>query len=273
MTAQNYIHGYRDPENQRLLDQARTLVELLHHDTAYPAGCTVLEAGCGTGAQTLTLAQRSPGARFTSVDISATSLALATRRAVEAGVKNVTFAHADLRALPFAPASFDHAFVCFVLEHLPDPLAALVALRQCLKPGATLTVIEGDHGSTLFHPDSAAAHLAIQCQVRLQHDAGGDALIGRRLYPLLVAAGFDDVQVSPRFVYADASRPAMVDGFTRKTFIAMVEGVRDAAVAAKLITADQFDAGVQALHRTAEADGVFCYTFFKGVARSGLSAR
>jgi hypothetical protein len=28
---------------------------------------------------------------------------------------------------------------------------------------------------------------------------------------------------------------------------------------------ERFDAGVRALYRTAEADGVFCYTFFKGV--------
>ena len=36
-------------------------------------------------------------------------------------------------------------------------------------------------------------------------------------------------------VYADASRPQLVDGFTRKTFNAMVEGVRDEAIARGLI--------------------------------------
>jgi hypothetical protein len=70
-------------------------------------------------------------------------------------------------------------------------------------------------------------------------------------------------------VYVDSSRPAWIDGFTNKTFIAMVEGVRDDAVAAGLISADLFDAGVRDLRRTTEADGVFCYTFFKGVARKG----
>lgn len=270
-----YIHGYHDQEHQRLLDQAQSLVELLHHDTTYPPGSTVLEAGCGTGAQTLTLARRSPGAHFTCVDISAPSLAQAQARADTAKLPNVSFTQADLRALPFAPASFDHVFVCFVLEHLPDPVAVLHALRQRLRPGGTITVIEGDHGSTFFHPDSAAAQLAIQCQVRLQHDAGGDALIGRRLQPLLSAAGFEAVQVSPRMVYADASRPSMVDGFARKTFIAMVQGVREAALAAHLATAEQFDAGLQALHRTTERDGAFCYSFFKAVARCGpeVSAR
>ena len=99
-------------------------------------------------------------------------------------------------------------------------------------------MIEGDHGSTYFHPDSAAARAAIQCLVELQRAAGGNALIGRRLYPLMVAAGFDEVRVSPRMVYVDASRPDLVDGFTRKTFTAMIEGVREPAIAAGLIDAD-----------------------------------
>jgi cyclopropane fatty-acyl-phospholipid synthase-like methyltransferase len=54
-----YVHGYDPRENLRLQDQASTLVELLHSDTAYPAGSSVLEAGCGVGAQTITLAANS----------------------------------------------------------------------------------------------------------------------------------------------------------------------------------------------------------------------
>jgi len=260
-----YVHGYRPRENERLQDQAGTLVELLHADTAYPAGSRVLEAGCGVGAQTVTLAGRSPDARFMSVDLSAASLAEAERRIGRAGLTNVELLQADIFALPFEPGSFDHAFVCFVLEHLSRPVAALTILRELLRPGGTITVIEGDHGSAYFHPDSPDAHAAIQCQVRLQRQAGGNALIGRQLYPLLVEAGFDAVHVSPRMVYADSSRPELADGFTRKTFTAMIEGVREPALAAGLIEPERFDAGIRALYRTTKADGVFCYTFFKGV--------
>lgn len=102
----------------------------------------------------------------------------------------------------------------------------------------------------------------------LQRLAGGDALIGRRLYPLLVSAGFEGIHVSPIMVYVDASRPDLVEGFTRRTFTAMVEAVRSAAIAAGAIDPEQFDAGIRALHRTTAADGVFCYTFFKGLART-----
>jgi SAM-dependent methyltransferase len=264
-----YVHGYLPRENERLQDQAGALVELLHSDTAYPRGSAVLEAGCGVGAQTVTLARRSPDARFTSIDISADSIAEARRRADRARLANVELRQGDIFDLPFETESFDHVFVCFVLEHLSRPVEALVALNRLLRPGGTTTVIEGDHGSAYFHPDSPAAHAAIACQVELQRRAGGNALIGRQLYPLMDEAGLDAVHVSPRMVYVDSSRPELVDGFTRRTFTAMIEGVREPAIAAGLIEPSSFDAGVRALHRTTEADGVFCYTFFKGVGRKG----
>src|ERR1700722_16456384 len=62
---EQYVHGYQDAENVRLHDQASTLVGLLHEGTGYPQGSLVLEAGCGVGAQTVTLAARSSGARIT----------------------------------------------------------------------------------------------------------------------------------------------------------------------------------------------------------------
>jgi hypothetical protein len=171
--------------------------------------------------------------------------------------------------LPFGPESFDHVFVCFVLEHLSQPVEALAILKGLLRAGGTMTVIEGDHGSAHFHPDSSAAHAAIECQVELQRLAGGNALIGRQLYPLMVESGLEAVHVSPRMVYVDSSRPDLVDGFTRKTFTAMIEGVRESAIKAGIADPEVFDAGVRDLYRTAEADGVFCYTFFKGVGEKG----
>ena len=266
MIKNDYVHGYTPREETRLLDQANTLTELLHSDTIYPPGSTVLEVGCGVGAQTVILAKNSPQARITSIDISDESLAAAKKRVEDAGFTNVVFQRADIFNLPFAACSFDHVFVCFVLEHLPNPDAALLKLKDVLKPGGSMTVIEGDHGSAYFHPDSAEARRAIQCLVDIQAKLGGNSLIGRRLFPLLTSAGFRDVRVSPRMVYADSSRPKWVEGFTRNTFTAMVEGVREQALGMGLMDEQAWDKGIRDLYRTAGADGTFVYTFFKGLA-------
>ncbi|MEU9498814.1 methyltransferase domain-containing protein [Streptomyces sp. NPDC048196] len=262
-----YVHGYSPREARRLGDQAETLAALLHAGTAYEPGSRVLEAGCGVGAQTVHLVRSSPGAQIVAVDRSEESLAQArAHMAAQAPAAPVTWHHADLRQLPYSDASFDHAFTCFVLEHLQDPAQALAELRRVLRPGGTLTVIEGDHGSALFHPASRHAQAVIDHQVRLQSAAGGNALIGRELHPLLAQAQFAAITVRPRTVYADATRPALVDGFTRKTFIAMIESVRDEALSAGLTTTAAWNRGITDLHRTTDPNGTFHYTFFKATA-------
>lgn len=260
-----YVHGYSAREKERLRDQANTLSDLLHHDTRYSDGSRVLEAGCGVGAQTVPLARNSPGALFTAIDLSAQSLEQARQAVAEQQLANVRFQQADMFDLPFGDHAFDHVFVCFVLEHLPNPLQALTCVRRVLKPGGTITVIEGDHDSAYFHPDSHSAREAIRCLVTLQAQYGGNACIGRQIFPLLRQASFANVQVSPRLVYVDASRPAWVEGFTKNTFTAMVAGVREEALAVGLMSAQSWDDGIRALYRTTEPDGTFCYTFFKGV--------
>ena len=68
----------------------------------------------------------------------------------------------------------------------------------------------------------------------------------------------------PRMVYVDASRPVLVEGFTRLTFTAMVEGVKDSAIEQGMISPEEWDRGIQDLYRTCEPDGVFCYTILQG---------
>ncbi len=264
----SYVHGRSDRESVRLHDQASGLGILLHEGTRYPPGSTVLEAGCGVGAQTLLLAGNSPGAHFVSVDISQESLARARDRVSAEGLTNVTFRHADICNLPFPAGSFDHVFVCFTLEHIPDPLLALGNLKSVLRPKGTITAIEGDHGTAVFYPDTPAAHHVIDCLVMLQRQAGGNAHIGRELEHLLKEAGFVDVQVSPRQTYASAGIPRSSEA-VKSIFIAMIEGVRNQAIEKGLTDPEAWDRGIRDLYRTTEQDGMFCYTFFKATGTRG----
>ncbi|RPJ50357.1 MAG: methyltransferase domain-containing protein [Methanobacteriota archaeon] len=259
-----YIHGRSKRESERLSYQAGRLADILHHGTRYPPGSRVLEAACGVGAQTAILAVGSPEAEFVSIDLSSDSLSVAKERIDTAGLSNVTFQQADIYNLPFESESFDHVFICFLLEHLADPLRALKGARDVLRPGGTVTVIEGDHGSAFFYPDSKDARQVIGGLVDLQKEMGGNALIGRELWHLVNDAGFSSVNVSPRCVYADAGHPDAVEG-VRKIFIAMVEGVGAEAVHRGLVDREAWNAGIRDLHRTTEAGGTFSYTFFKAV--------
>ena len=185
MDSSKYVHGYSDREALRLNDQAETLDNIIHTDTLFPNDSLILEAGCGVGAQTKIIAPKNPYSKFISVDLSVDSVREAEELIKSLNIKNVEFKQADIYNLPFKDMTFDSAIICFVLEHLHNPSRALEEIKRVLKKQGTIIVIEGDHGSTFFYPDSNYAHSAIDCQIQLQRKNGGNSNIGRELYPLL----------------------------------------------------------------------------------------
>ena len=67
-------------------------------------------------------------------------------------------------------------------------------------------------------------------------------------------------------IYVDSSKPDLVEGFTKNTFIAMVEGVKEQAMRSRLMEEADWDQGIRDLYRTTGENGTFIYTFFKGKA-------
>jgi SAM-dependent methyltransferase len=97
----------------------------------------VLDAGCGTGEQTLGLVRAFPELDITGVDISEASI----RRAAELSAKHglrATFRAADILGDLRELGSFDLVVSVGVVHHLTDPALALRNLRAVAEPGARL---------------------------------------------------------------------------------------------------------------------------------------
>ena len=262
-----YVHGYSERETQRLYEQAEILEAIIHAGTRFGAGQHVLEAGCGVGAQTRLLLGHSPDAKYTCIDISEKSLASAARLKQQPGFENVTFQQENITQLSFTDETFDHVFVCFVLEHLSDPVAALVELKRVLKPGGTITVIEGDHGSCFWYPETAESVAAWNGLIDAQRQHGHDPNIGRRLTPLLMQAGLKLTSCEPAWLYADALKPALRDGMVDHIIVPMVQSAEQQILADGLVDKDIYQQGIADLSRVDEIeDGTFFYTWFKAVA-------
>ncbi len=262
-----YVHGYSEREAKRLYEQAEILEDILHAGTSFPANATVLEAGCGVGAQTRLLVRRSPGAVFTCIDISEKSLATANRLKEKTGFRNVTFRREDVTRLRCAEEIFDHVFVCFVLEHLDAPIAALKELRRVLRTGGTITVIEGDHGSCFWHPETPESVAAWNGLITAQRNIGHDPNVGRRLTPLLTEAGFKLRTCEPAWLYADRQKPALRNGMVDHIIVPMVQSAERQILTDKLVPKEVYEKGIADLSRVDAMDeGTFFYTWFKAVA-------
>src|SRR5713226_3662623 len=145
----DYVHGYSAREGARLADQAATLTELLHAGTHYFPGSRVLEAGCGTGAQTVILAGHSPQADFTCIDVSRRSLAVAARQVRRSGCANVTFP-ARRHLQPAVPAVI-----------LRSRLRVLRA-GACQRPGRSARgAADGPEARRLDHGDRGRSRLGV----------------------------------------------------------------------------------------------------------------
>ncbi len=99
-----------------------------------PAGMTILDAGCGTGYNSLTLALANPGATVVGVDLSAASIDLAKQRLAYHGIENTQFYALSIEELPSLGMQFDYINADEVLYLLPDPQAGLAAMKAVLKP-------------------------------------------------------------------------------------------------------------------------------------------
>ena len=115
--------------------------QLLQHGGIEP-GMTVLDAACGTGAATLSAAERvRPGGRVVAVDFSPEMLALASEKASRRALLNIDWRLEDVTALDLPPESFDAVLCLFALCNVADMSALTASLWRLVRPGGRLVIV------------------------------------------------------------------------------------------------------------------------------------
>lgn len=149
-----YVHGFSADEQARLAHQARFLEAEVYRDIHFEQVEHVLEVGCGVGAQTEILLRRFPDLSITGIDFSERQLSTARARlqGLSLAEGRVTLHQMDAANLGFTSAHFDGAFLCWILEHVPEPEHVLAEVRRVLKPGARVYATEVMNASFFMSP-------------------------------------------------------------------------------------------------------------------------
>lgn len=175
----------------------------------------LLDAGCGPG--TITAALGDIVAKVIGIDIEPKAIAAANGRAVKTGLTNVTFAEADMTALPFEDGTFDAVFFHAVLYHQSQAMLTrtLAEARRVLRPGGFVATRDADVGGNVLHPEIDGVRLALDLWQRwYEHDDAAALRFGRRQGSILRAHGFTPVWAGASYVNHSADAASRSEAVT-----------------------------------------------------------
>lgn len=159
-------------------------------------GLSLLDIGCGPGSVTLDLAKCVAPGRVVGVDSSETAVTAADDATRARGAGNVAFRTADVYGLPFEPGTFDVVHAHQVLQHLPDPVAALKAMSRMCAPEGLVAVRDADYRSMAWFPEVPGLERWLAIYRAMAKANGGEPDAGRYLRSWARAAGLKDARVT-----------------------------------------------------------------------------
>ncbi len=265
-----YLHGDRPEEEGRLRHQAEFLARLVHERLPFTGCKRLLEVGCGVGAQSAILLRSFPGLHVTGVDVNPSQIAAATTataRDPDLAARS-EFVAMDAQDLRYGPAAFDGAFLCWILEHLPDPRRALAEVKRVLAPGAPIVCTEVVIGTLWLDPYGPDLASFWRAYGEHQTALGGDPSVGAKLGDLLSSAGFRDIASEAKLIHADRRNPTERAAIARYS-IDLLMSAAPTMLEAGRVTPEVVAGMKRDLERVAcEDHGVFFYAFVQATARA-----
>lgn len=266
-TSSKYLHGYTKKEQDRLLSQAEFLEPFVYSGVNLEFLTNCLEVGSGVGAQTKILLRRFPKLKVQSIELSRDQISRAkVFLAAELKQKRVQILEGDATQFKLKQ-KFQSAFLCWFLEHVPDPLAALKNTFDHLEPGAVIYCSEVFNQTLFLDPYSPAAIKYWFEFNDLQWTIKGHPFVGAKLGHYLKEAGFTDIRTEVRPFHFDSRSPkirsAFIDYFFQILLSAEKEMIKTGRVSKELV--NEMHKEFEVVKRT--QDSVFFYAYIHATAR------
>lgn len=264
-----YLHGFSETEQNRLRAQAEFAEYTIFQNINFSQAKKIIEVGCGVGAQTEILLRRFPKAHVTGIDLNDKQIASAKNFLSTMPTFKNRFDLHQMSAddIKFEAHSFDAAYLCWILEHVPNPAQVLSEVRRVLRPGAEIVITEVMNSSFFLEPYSPHVWKYWMAFNDYQHDRAGDPFIGAKLGNLLTQMGYHQVKTEVKTWHFDNRQPAL-----RKHAIHfwtdLLLSAADALVADKYVEAEVVTKAKEELDKVAnDPNAVFLYSFMQAKAQ------
>lgn len=260
-----YLHGFSQVEQDRLRKQARFGEHTVYRDINFSNVKHILEVGCGVGAQSEILLRRFPDLKITGIDRSPHQLA-AARAHLKDHASRIELLEMDATSMDFDSNIFDGAFLCWILEHVPDPVRVLSEVRRVLRPGSQVYVTEVMNASFFLDPYSPNVWKYWMAFNEYQLDQKGDPFVGAKLGNFLMQLGYRDIQTEVKTWFLDNRYPRQ-----RKEIIIywteLLLSASDQLVASGAISPEVVEGVKQEMARVqSNPNAVFFYSFVQARA-------
>lgn len=265
-----YLHGFSKDEQERLRKQARFGEHTVYQNINLMGVQKLLEVGCGVGAQSEIILRRFPDIQLTGIDRSSKQLAAAKHRLTHLpGMENrFELKEMDATNMEFAANSFDGAYLCWILEHIPEPIRALSEVRRVLRPGSIVYATEVMNASFFLDPYSPNVWKYWMAFNEYQLEQKGDPFVGAKLGNFFMQLGYHDIQTEVKTWFLDNRYPQ-----ARKDCIEywaeLLLSASEQLINAKLVSEDVVKGMKEEMAKVAnDPNAVFFYSFVQASART-----
>jgi ubiquinone/menaquinone biosynthesis C-methylase UbiE len=203
------MHGFSKVEQDRLWQQAELFEQTIYQDIDFSHHKHVLEVGSGVGAQSAILLRRFPKIQLLGLDMNPAQIQAARQNLERLSYcqGRYQFCEMDATQIEVDVGKYDAAFLCWVLEHIPEPQKVLKEVRRVLLPGSRIIVTEVMNSSFFIEPYSPNLWRYWMAFNDFQYDRAGDPFIGAKLGNLLLSLGFQSIQTTVKTWFYDKRLP------------------------------------------------------------------
>ncbi|MCJ8276711.1 MAG: methyltransferase domain-containing protein, partial [Bdellovibrionales bacterium] len=166
----------------------------------------------------------------------------------------------------FSGQSFDGAFLCWVLEHVPDPMQVLNEVKRVLRPGSKVFITEVMNSTFFLDPYSPNVWKYWMAFNDFQFDNAGDPFVGSKLGNFLNSTGYSNIKTNVVTWHLDNRHPdqrkEMIDYWLR-----IMLSAADSLKSSGYLDQETIDAAVEEMNKVkVDPNGVFLYSFMQAEA-------